>query len=305
MFTTCRPSEPLTNGLVFCKVKSWITGRRLVSLPFSDHCDLLANSAAEQADLLAHVCECVARDGLAHAEIRPVTTRELAPLTSLNLQPADTFCLHRLSLDLPLGVLFHNLHKNCIQRKVGRAEREGLAYQSGRSELLLLKFYDLLVRTRRRHGLPPQPLLWFRNLIESMGNNMTIRLASKDHCPVAAVLTLSHKVTVTFKYGCSDERFHNLGGTPFLFWKTIQEAKYQGMQQLDLGRSGLNHPGLVAFKDRLGAVRTMLSYWRYPGARTSAAMRPLWPIQIVKGLCSWVPDPIFIATGRLLYRHIG
>ena len=304
VFTTSGLGEPLKNGLVFCNVRSWITGRRLVSLPFSDHCDLLAD-AAEQEELLAHVCECVVRDGYAHAEIRPTTTEEHARLLATNLQATETFCLHKLSLDLSLDILFHNLHGNCIQRKIRRAEREKLAYQSGRSEPLLRQFYDLLLRTRRRHCLPPQPLHWFRNLVESMGDNLTIRLVSKDDHPVAAILTLSHKTTVTFKYGCSDERFHNLGGTPFLLWKTIEEAKNQGMRELDLGRSELNHPGLVQFKDRLGAMKTMLPYWRYPIARVAGPASAGWRVQITKGIFSRIPNPVLVASGRFLYRHIG
>jgi Acetyltransferase (GNAT) domain len=305
VFTTCGPSELLRNGLVFCKVNSWITGRRLVSLPFSDHCDLLADSAAEQDKLLAHVCECVRRDGYAHAEIRPTTTEEPEHFTAANLLPSETFCLHRLSLDVPLDVLLHNMHRNSFQRKIQRAEREGLMYESGQSELFLRKFYDLLLRTRRRHCLPPQPLQWFRNLLESMGDKLIIRLVSKDHVPVAAILTLSHKITVTYKYGCSDERLHNLGGTPFLLWKTVQEAKNQGMHELDLGRSELNHAGLVQFKNRLGAVKTMLTYWRYPGARAADATHPMWAARVAKRIFSWAPDPVFVASGRFLYRHIG
>jgi hypothetical protein len=305
VFTTCGPSEPLRNGLVFCKVNSWITGRRLVSLPFSDHCDLLADSAAEQDELLAHVCECVTRDGYAHAEIRPTTTEEPERFSAAHLQPSETFCLHRLSLDVPLDVLFHHMHRNCFQRKIQRAEREGLIYESGQSGLFLCKFYDLLLRTRRRHCLPPQPLQWFRNLLESMGDKLTIRLVSKDHVPVAAILTLSHKTTLTYKYGCSDERFHNLGGTPFLLWKTIQEGKNQGMDELDLGRSELTHAGLVQFKNRLGAVKTMLPYWRYPGARAADATHPMWAARVAKRIFSWAPDPVFVASGRFLYRHIG
>jgi hypothetical protein len=305
VFTTSVPSEPLSNGLVFCKVRSWMTGRRLVSLPFSDHCELLADSVAEQADLLAHVCESVAQEGYDHIEIRPTTAEEPERLTIANLQPLKTFYLHKVQLDAPLEMLFHNLHRNCIQRKIRRAEKEDLIYKSGSSEPLLQKFYDLLLRTRRRHCLPPQPLPWFRNLIESMGESLTIRLVSKNDCPVAAMLTLSHKTTTTYKYGCSDERFHNLGGTPFLFWKAIQESKSQGMGVLDLGRSELNQAGLVEFKDRLGAIRTMLTYWRYPGMRSVAAMHSNWRIQIAKGIFSWIPDPVFVASGRFLYRHIG
>ncbi len=234
-----------------------------------------------------------------------MATDDPSQLIAADLRATEAFCLHRLSLDVPLNVLFNNLHGNCIQRKIRRAEKEDLAYQSGRSESLLGRFYDLLLCTRRRHRVPPQPLHWFRNLVESMGDNLTIRLVSKGDRPVAAILTLSHKATVTFKYGCSDERFHNLGGTPFLLWKTIQEAKNQGMRELDLGRSELNHPGLVQFKDRLGAAKTMMPYWRYPSTRVADPASPGWRAQIAKGIFSWIPDPVFVASGRFLYRHIG
>src|SRR5579862_5526560 len=34
-FTTSPPSGGLKNGIVFCRINSWLTGKRLVSLPFS------------------------------------------------------------------------------------------------------------------------------------------------------------------------------------------------------------------------------------------------------------------------------
>jgi hypothetical protein len=35
---TSTPDSSLANGWLFCSVDSWLTGRRWVSLPFSDHC---------------------------------------------------------------------------------------------------------------------------------------------------------------------------------------------------------------------------------------------------------------------------
>jgi CelD/BcsL family acetyltransferase involved in cellulose biosynthesis len=304
-FTTSRQGEPLRNSIVFCDVKSWITGRRLVSLPFSDHCALLADTSSEQEELLKHVCDRVSRDGYTHAEIRPKSAGESVALAAANLEITETFCLQTLSLDAPADVLFQNLHKDCIQRKIRRAQKERLRYESGRTEPLLRMFYQLLMRTRRRQLLPPQPLKWFRNLVKSMGEDLTIRMVSKDHCPVAAMLTLSHKTTLTFKYGCSDERFQNLGGTPFLFWRAIQEAKDRGLRELDLGRSAIDHAGLIQFKDRLGAVQTMLPYWRSPSGKAAAPARLWWQIPMTKGMMSWIPEPVLVASGRFLYRHIG
>ncbi len=304
VLTTSAPGEPLQNGVVFCEVKSWITGRRLVSLPFSDHCELLADSQAQQ-EILAHVHDLTRKQESKYVELRPLKLSEPVLPSSVNFQPSEKFYLHTLSLQPAPDTLFSNMHKDCIQRKVRRAEREGLSYEKGRSDSLLSQFYLLLMRTRRRHSLPPQPLEWFRNLVAAMGEGLMIRVASKDATPVAALLTLSFRNTVTYKYGCSDERFNALGGMPFLFWKTIEEAREQGMQHLDLGRSDTHNEGLATFKDRLGAVRGQLTYFRCWSHRPMPDTRPVWVTQFANQLFSHLPDAALAASGKILYRHIG
>src|SRR6185436_335791 len=121
----------------------------------------------------------------------------------------------------------------------------------------------LLLLTRRRHHLPPQPVEWFRNLLECMGDRFMICLALKDDRPVAGIVLLRHRDTLVYKYGASDADVHNLGAMPFLFWNAIREAKAAGIRRLDLGRSDSDNAGLITFKDRLGADRSTLAYVRY------------------------------------------
>jgi len=200
--------------------------------------------------------------------------------------------------------VFRGFHRNCIQRKIQRAEREGLAYEAGRSESLLAKFYRLLLLTRRRHKLPPQPLVWFRNLVACMGDKLTIRVVSKNGSPVASILTLSHGKKLVYKYGCSDANFHNLGGMPLLFWKAMQEGKALGAVEFDLGRSEADASDLITFKEHLGAVRSQLRYYRYPAA-LPAESESDWRKSLVQHACARLPDSVLIAAGRLLYRHVG
>ena len=170
-------------------------------------------------------------------------------------EKSTSFYFHRIDLRPTIEVLFRSFHKDCVQRKIRRAEREGLVYEEGRSEALLAKFYQLLVLTCRRKQLPPQPLAWFRHLISCMGDSLTIHVCSKDDRLIASVLTLSFKGSLVYKYGCSDPRLRNLGGTHLLLWRAIHEAKRSGRHEFDLGRSDLDTPGLVTFKDRWGATR--------------------------------------------------
>jgi GNAT acetyltransferase-like protein len=298
--TTCPPGALLTNGLVFCRIKSWLTGQRLVSLPFADHCEPLVDSPDELDDILLYVRHNVDKDSWKSIEIRPVS-REPGGHTMFGR--GATYCFHRLDLSRSVQELFRSFHKDCIQRKIRRAERENLKYEEGTSDELLREFYRLVVLTRRRQSLPPQPLTWFRGLIAAFGKDLKIRVASKDGVAVAGILTLSHKKTMIYKYGCSDAKLNRFGGTPLLFWKTIQEAKDRGFEAFDLGRSNTDNPGLIAFKERWCGQGALLHYWTYP--RRPNRPTAGWKKGIARHVVSAAPDLALTEVGRLLYRHLG
>jgi hypothetical protein len=137
----------------------------------------------------------------------------------------------------------------------------------------------------------------------TFGNDLKIRVASKGDLPVAGILTLSDKRSVVYKYGGSIASLNKLGGMALLFWNTIQEAKGDGLEELDMGRSGADNLGLIAFKEHWGAIGTPLSYWRYPPG--FYVPRPEWQKSFARRLVQAAPDIALEAVGTLLYRHIG
>jgi lipid II:glycine glycyltransferase (peptidoglycan interpeptide bridge formation enzyme) len=220
------------------------------------------------------------------------------------LSKSGSYYFQSVDLRPDLDTLFRSFHKSCVQRKVHRAEREHLDYEEGRSDALLKDFYDLMVLTRRRHSLPPQPLVWFRNLIRTLQDKVTIRVASKDGRPVASILTISYKHSLVYKYGGSDSRFHNLGGMALVFWKAIQDGKRCGATEYDLGRSERDNEGLSSFKEHWGAKTTPLTYYRYP-AQTALGNGSSWSSRAIKQAFSRMPNSVLQVIGRILYRHIG
>jgi hypothetical protein len=318
--TSRPPGDELIDGIPFCEVKSWISGFRLVSLPFSDHCQPLLRNMPDLAAFREYLQEERGRSGWEYVELRleghmyldSQGSTMLAKNEGLASGLSDSasgfakyeeYNLHRIDLRTDLEAIFNNFHKSCVQRKIQRAEREGLEYEAGRSESHLTKFYRLLVLTRRRHGLPPQPLIWFRNLRDFLGESLTIHIGSKNEQPIAAILTLSHKRTLVYKYGCSDAVYHKLGAMPLLFWKTIQEGKLRGAEEFDLGRSSMDNPGLPAFKRHLGANCSKLTYLRLGchGTTTSTNRRS----RIATSVFTRMPGRLAQMAGRVLYRHMG
>jgi CelD/BcsL family acetyltransferase involved in cellulose biosynthesis len=299
--TSTPPGNKLSNGIVFCEVKSWATGSRLVSLPFADHSEPLLQEGGDPFMLADWMQTERRRHKWRYIELRPLS-KEMLP--ECPLETTQSFWLHTLNLAPSLEQIFHSLHKNCIQRRIRRAEHEHLSYERGSSERLVNDFYRLLMITRRRHQLLPQPRAWFRNLLACASPDAEIRLARKGSTPIAAILTLRHRGTVVYKYGCSDQKFHPLAGMPFLFWKLIEEAKAAGAEQIDFGRTDLENHGLIRFKDRLGTTRSPLTYLRYP--ITAAESHPATSGGTrARHLFSVLPDAISSKAGQLVYRHIG
>ncbi len=301
---TLSRGSTIENGVVACRVDGW-PSRRLVSLPFSDHCAPLLQKPGDLAEIVPHLIKMAGEGGPANVELRlrdSAGSSFESTAAGCGLRPGGQYALHRLDLRPEDEEIFQRFHHSA-QRAVRRAEREGLTYEAGTSERLLGTFYRLLRMTRRRHGLPPQPIEWFRSLLANLGDGISIHVASKAGEPVASILTLSFKKIVYYKYGGSDAAFHRMGGMPFLFWRVIRDARAGGFEELDLGRSDLDQPGLIAFKDHLGATRSTMTYYCYPAPRRAAGHG--WMSRLARGTVAYLPDAALDLAGKLIYRRLG
>jgi hypothetical protein len=305
-YTTSPAGQDLSNSIVLCRVKSWLTGRRLVSLPFSDHCDPLVDATEERDAIASTLQQEIESERWHYLEIRPLTSFEMCP--SLR-KMAITYSFHKLELSYPIDAIFHGFHKSSTQRKIRRAEREGLTYREGSTQAFLDYFYRLLTLTRKRQGLAPQPKMWFANLMTCFGDALKIRVALRCEQPIAAIVTIRYKDTLTYKYGCCDSRFNNLGCMHLLLWNAIQEAKFSGLRFLDFGRTDGDQQGLITFKSRWGATQSVLNYSRYSLSDGPTHFFDLhsskWKSRAAKYVLKRVSPALLPQVGSILYPHIG
>lgn len=308
--TSC--SGPLENGLVFCDINSWITGRRWVSLPFSDHCEPLINYDGSEGRFLSAISAVLASEKLRYVEVR--SGHLSPPLRDISmksvLRSTCQYHLHQLDLEPDLNTIYGRLHKDSTQRKIRRAARESLGYEAGNSGRLLDVFLGIQVMTRRRHGLPAQPKEWFGNILKCLGQAAQIRVAyHHSKKPIAAIMTLQHNNTIVYKYAGSDAAYHNLGAMQMLLWKTIEEAKKAGFRTLDLGRSDWSNSGLVQYKLRWGALASVLCYSRFTSSSSPKGVYPdsgrSWLGAMRFKAFRQMPTAVSSSIGKMMYRHIG
>jgi len=299
VFTTSSPTDELRNGLLFCRVRSWLTGPRMVSLPFSDYCEPLCDSG-EFDVLVRYLQSALDHQDWKYLEIRLVDGHFSRGAEAAGFRVKGTHLLHRVDL----ADLLRSFHEDSVQRWVRRVERAGLVERAGRSERLLKDFYGLCLLTGQRQHLPPQPYKWFQNLVQCMGESLDVRMAYKNDVPIASILTLRYRGVVHYKYGCSDAQFDYLGATAFLLWRAMCEANANGASEVELGRTEMANVGLISFKNKWAREPQALTYWKFPGSPSDFG-RFEWKMKLLKEVFSLMPNRLLTATGRLLYRHIG
>jgi len=297
--------DSIASGVAGCVVRSALTGKRLVAIPFADHGGILAAGADSATELAVALRACAERHGCGHVELRALPGDDINAIEAAGFGPAFHGTLHELDLAPTPEQLFRAFHKSSIVRKIRKAEKEKLAYESGDSDVLLDAFYRLTIETRRKHRLPPQPRAWFRNLLDAFGGRAKLHVARSEGHAVAAIFTLALGDRYIYKYGCSDTAQTNLGGTPMVFWRAIREAKEQGFRVFDMGRTELHHEGLATFKERWGAEPKPLWYYRAPAPDTVDEGRDGRLMRFAMPVFERLPDSVLVGIGRALYRHMG
>ena len=295
VFTTSAPTADLSNGIVFCHVKSWLTGHRLVSLPFSDHCEPLFESAGDVNFLIRYLQASLEREQWRYLEIRPFSVAFDQSDHGASFVPAARYFINTLDLR---PEVHPNLGKGSVPREL---EPAGLVEKCGASDDLVREFYRLLAVTR--DPLDP-PYAWFRNLFQCQGPALEVRLAYQRGIPIAAILTLQFRDVVYCKHGCADRRFDGFRAMPWLLSRAIAAAKSKGAGEFHMGRTAEDHSDLLAFQNQPPRSKRLV-YWRYSDDFRTRDSADSWKLKMAKRAFSHMPSSVSAITGGLLYRHLA
>ena len=293
-----RSGETPCGLLPLMEVKSALTGKRGVSLPFSDKAPVLAPDEGSFERLFRGAIALGRERGWRGIELRG------APLPPGTPSVAG-FLEHELALDRGEKDLFRGLHP-ATRRNVLRAQKESLetVFPSGAEAMRV--FYRLHCKTRRGHGLPPQPWRFFETLrsrVIDTGHGV-VAMALHNGVPVAAAVFLFFRGQVLYKFGASEENALPLRPNNLLFWDAIRRFRDQGFRTLHFGRTDRENEGLARFKRGWGAEERLLLYHRFDLKSCSFVNGGKGPGTSYR-VFRLLPVPVLRLIGALLYRHLG
>jgi len=244
--------------LPLLEVAGSFTGRRGICLPFSDFCSPLLFESGVEKSLLSELSNLAKTRSWKFFELRG------GPGPSKAAVPCTAFYRHELDL-LPGPEHLFAQFRSSVRGAIRRALKTGVVAEASSSDRALKIFYELHLRTRRRHGLPPQPFKFFRNIQrelidKKLGFVLLARVASE---PIAAAVFLRTPDRAVYKYAASDERYQEFRANDLVLWEGIKCLFESGTRALNLGRTSMDNYGLRRFKLGWAVREQILHYFRF------------------------------------------
>ena len=305
LYLGCFGDAGLVSVLPLMEVSSWLTGRRLVSLPFSNICGPVGSRGAVAGliDEAIGLCRSRGADAL---EVR--TRTDLNPVTDNRLRGVSYFVTSLVDLDPDPDVVWKRFTKDSnIRTEVRQSVKKGIDVRPGETEQDLKAFYEVFAPARQKHGVPPQPLGFFRNLWRHLkGEYLDLLLATHQGRPVGGFITLGFGDTLSAAYIGADEAYRSHRVHQALIWTAMKSGCERGFKRFDFLRTPKNSPTLRHFKVRWGAREVDLNYLYHPEVKgTAATIEETAKYRLLAMVLKRSPTFVGKALGRVLYRHLG
>lgn len=290
----------LTTLIPVMEVRSFLTGKRGVSLPFTDYCEPIVTNEQSWQDAMASLLTFGGREKWDYLELRGGSSlMGSAPCSS-------HYYRHHLALAGDIDQIYARL-KNSTRRNVKKAEREGVVIARENTDEALRIFYAMHCGTRKKHGVPPQPFSFFQQIFDNVlhPGHGQIMLARHQGKAVAAAIYLHFNDMAMYKYGASDSRYLHIRPNDLLMWEAIKWYCSKGYAEFCFGRTEPENEGLRQFKGGWGAVEDTIRYYKYDFKQHAYVTEKNRMSGRYNTLFNMIPIPLLRAAGALLYKHMG
>ncbi len=284
----------------FMEVDSPLTGRRGVSLPFTDYCEPILPGDGDAGRVMDGIIGFGKKSGWKYAELRSG-----GKLPS-SLRVSSEYYGHVLDIGRDEKAVFSGFRES-TRRNIRKAGKEGVKVTVSASSDAVGDFYRLNCMTRKVHGLPPQPFRFFEIIhkyVLSSGHGIVV-LAERGGAKVAGAMYFHFGDKAIYKYGASDRRHQHLRANNLVMWEAIKHYSAMGCKTFCFGRTDPGNDGLMRFKRGWGGEEQSIKYYKYDLRQESFVKDTPMTYGFHNEIFSRMPIPLLRFTGSLLYRHLG
>lgn len=290
-------SGRITGMLPLFKIESRITGKRLVSAPFSHICGPIG-SPDTMLDLLNNARDIQEKEDCSVLEIRDrVHHRDFHSTVSFSTYVCD---LTRSQDDL-----WNRLSKGSVQRAIKKTIKEGVSVEITNNGEDLKIFYELNAMTKKNVGVPCHPWVFFQNLSTCLKDFVSLYIARFEGEIIGGVIMVYFKDIALAGYGAAHPAYLKYHPYHALIWKSILDAHSNGYLSYDSGRASIYDHGLIEFKTRWGTREIPLEYSYYPAETEPRILRTGLLYHIGTKIFQQMPMGMYTKLSDRLFGEFG
>ena len=281
------------------EVRSVLTGRRGISLPFSDYCWPIIDEKEHFEKILNEIIQYGTKRRWKYIELRGGDGFLDTSASSAR------FYGHTLALGRNPDVIFRAF-KGSTRRNIKKAIKENVKIHISHSLDSVREFYKLNSITRKYHGLPPQPFSFFKNAhkhIISRGKGLVV-LASFETRNIAGAVYFHFGRKAIYKYGASERSNQNKRPNNLIMWEAIKWYCEKGFEDFSFGRTEPENNGLLQFKRGWDTQESVFRYYKYD-LRKRVFIVDHSSVERFSRVFRKMPVPLLNLLGSVLYRHVG
>jgi lipid II:glycine glycyltransferase (peptidoglycan interpeptide bridge formation enzyme) len=269
------------------EINSILTGRRGVSLPFSDLCEPIINDDINPSDVLDFIIGYGKKAHWKYIELRTGIKLDN------RIRASESFLAHTLDLQKNEQNIFSKF-RSSTKRNIKKAKKNEVKVGIFDSAQSIKEFYRMNCITRRRHGLPPQPVSFFDNIHNYIikKNMGIVVLASYRKKIISGAIYFHFGKRAFYKYGASDLNYQYLRANNLVMWTGIKWYCQNGYELLHMGRTE-------------GTKEAPMHYYRYDLREnkyvTHNNRTKGWHNKIFEKM----PIPLARLVGSALYSSVG
>jgi hypothetical protein len=281
-------------------INSWLTGKRISSLPYTDFCKPLISADIDLNSFLKVIIAFGKNRNLKYVEFKDDEDR-LSDFKSSVFQYR-----HKLKLDKSEDEIFSSFRKG-TKSSIKKAIKEGVQVQINNSLESVERFCKMNHVTRKKHGLPPQPTSFFNSLYKYIisKNLGFVALATKQDQVVAGSVYLTFGEKVLYKYSASYPKFMHLMSNNVVMWESIKHSLNNKFEEIDFGISESANEGLRIYKNGWGVEESKVLLYKYDLKKDQYVEVNTKVAGFHNKIFSKAPVPLLKAFSTIFYKHFG
>ena len=282
------------------EIKSALTGRRGVSLPFTDFMMPLVTRHLDVQEYWDELIAYADKSKWQHIDLRG----DIGFQSSACVY--DSFLQHDVRLQVDTDEMFSRFSTN-NKRNIKKAIREDVEIEIRHDMESIEAFYRLNSVTRKRHGVPSQPYRFFVNLYKYIigEGKGTVVIAKKGEEVIAGAIYFLFGNKAIYKYGASKKEKSYLRANNLIMWEAIKWLSKRGCQSLCLGRTEKNNQGLLRYKMGWAPEQKTVNYYRYCIKDKAFILKNDAAESVSTNFFRRAPVSLSNFLGQVLYKHVG